>query len=136
MHKAKEPQVEARKQVIYDWIEQEKMTVEEFLKGFNSGHKLNFQDYTDEYKYLAQLSNVLCHMIVNHELDLSKIVINKQVKGKEIDDEDDLEDLGYFYICFFKELKKEIEKIEDETLKTANLEKLKNLETISSTTFD
>ena len=128
MNQARDNELEMRKQVIYEWIEQEKMTIEDFVKGFNSGHNTSYQDFSEKPKYLPQLSNVLCHMVVNHELDLSQLIINKEVKGKLVDDEDDLEDLEYFYSSFFKELKKEIEKIEDEAIKNDNMEKFNGLE--------
>ena len=131
MDQGRETEVELRKQVIYDWVEQEKMNAEQFMKGFNMGHKISFQDYSDKYKYLAQLSQVLCWMISNHGVDLAQLEINTKVKGKPLDDEDDVEDLQFFYTMFFKELKKEIAKIEDEAVRADALEKCTQLEKTS-----
>jgi hypothetical protein len=135
MDKGRENEAEVRRGVIYEWMEQEKMNVDEFLKGFNSGHKVCYQEFSDKFKYLEQLSKVLCWVVVNYDLDISQLVIDKKIKGKELDDEDDIEDLQYFYVDFFKKLKTEIENIEDEALRKSTLEKFEVLDNKTKAIF-
>ena len=123
MEKGRAEEAEFRRQVIYDWSEQEKLTPAQFMTGFNKGCKLSFQDYSDKFKYLDQLSEVLGWMILNKGADLSLMVVDKVVKGKELDDEDDLEDLQFFYDDLLKAMKKKFETFEDEEMKKETLAK-------------
>ena len=120
-------QVELRKRVIYDWADQGSLDSEQFIRGFNSGYKVNFRDFASKFEYPKQLSQVLCWMVVNHGLDLTSVDMSLNVQGRNLVCKGQIEGLRKFYSVFLGELKQAIREIEDRAVRVRSQKQWKQL---------